>query len=180
MAGLRRGIVQQLRGGAAVDRFDTDVAKIALAAAVSLPNSSPVGLAMLWIAITAEEVWFWRRSRRLHGLPTNERLRSPAPRSGRTREDRVESQKSHSETALPPLGSDVVQRLIRTHSAAGVERIEGWLKATAQPGERNADICTSHFARRLREFRNSRRSKPQVPPRESGRCNCCPTEYDWS
>lgn len=120
--------------------FIPTVAKIALAAAVSLPNSSPVGLTMLWIAVTAEEVWFWRRSRRLHGLPNIERFRLPTPRSGRVREDRVEPQKPHSATTLPPPSNDVVQRLIRTRSAAGIDRIEGWLKATAQPGERTFSL----------------------------------------
>ncbi len=116
------------------------VAKIALAAAVSLPRSSPVGLAILWIAITAEEVWFWRRSRWLHGLGAAERFRLPTPRSQRAREGRVESQTSHSPTTLPAPANDVVQRLIRTCSAVGIERIEGWLKATAQPGERTLNL----------------------------------------
>jgi hypothetical protein len=118
------------------------VALIAMAAAVSLPGSSPIGLAFLWLVTTAEEVWSWRHWRRIRGTNTAERVGTPRRRSAHVKRGVGESQTSMRAAAgAPPSPSgDVIQRLTRTCSAAGIERIEGWLKAVAAPGERTLNL----------------------------------------
>jgi hypothetical protein len=115
-------------------------ALIALGAAITLPGSPPLGLALLWIAIAAEEAWTWRQWRRAAGMPAVRRDQTATPRSAQV-EDSVQPPIPHRLTVTPlsPSG-DVTQRLIRTCSAAGVERIEGWLKAIAKPGERTMHL----------------------------------------
>ncbi len=112
------------------------VAAISFAAAVSLPGSSPWGLAVLWIAIIGEEVCMWRPWRL--GPGRSERKCAPRP-PAESHLDRPLAAPDQSEAVLS-LSGDVVQRLERTKSAAGVDRIEGWLKTELAAGERNATV----------------------------------------
>jgi hypothetical protein len=115
-------------------------ALIALGAAITLPGSPPLGLALLWIAIAAEEAWTWRQWRWVGGRPAS-RKHKTAVRQLAAVEDGVHPPISR-RLISPPLSpsGDVTQRLIRTCSAAGVERIEGWLKAIVHPGERTMHL----------------------------------------
>jgi hypothetical protein len=124
---------------AAAMRWLPAAALIALAACVSLPGSSPVGLGLLWLVIVAEELTVWRL---LYGKRAVGFVAAP-------RRDRGElSRKSVAEIDAievlptrdgPSIANDVVQKLIRTQ-AAGVDRIQGWLRATFEATERNTTL----------------------------------------
>jgi hypothetical protein len=111
-----------------------------VAAAVSLPESSPSGLGVIWVAFVGEEIWTWRQSRRRRVR------RSPIepPRANALPMPRHEVNEPLAPFTRPteapsPFG-DVVQQFVRTQSAAGIDRIHGWLKTTLMASERNATL----------------------------------------
>ncbi len=124
---------------AAVIRWLPSVALIGLAAGVSLPGSSPVGLGLLWFVVLGEESLMWGLQR------TRNRLQRGLPDQRRTMEPRRLVSADRAEVRyiprneLPDTPGDKVQRLVRTQ-AAGMDRIQGWLKATFDESERNATL----------------------------------------
>jgi hypothetical protein len=131
--------VVSTNGRAVIIRWLPGVAAVALAGGVSLPGSSLAGLGLLWFAIVAEEVLIWRRSsaaRLPAAIARDQRRESWTPTLAPS--DRREAALLPERDALSPTG-DVVQRLVRTQ-AAGVDRIQGWLKAELEPNERNATL----------------------------------------
>ena len=128
---------------AAVLRWVPGVAIVGLAGAVSLPGSSPLGLTALWLAIAVEELAIWRRIRRPQPRDAGPResARQPAEpvlQEGRT----IGPTELH---ATPPASDlfsagDVVQQLVRSRSAAGADRLQGWLRTDFEPSERNATL----------------------------------------
>jgi hypothetical protein len=124
---------------AAAMRWSPAAALIALAAGVSLPGSSPVGLVLLWSVIIAEELAVWRL---LHGKRAVGFV--AAPRRTRVELSRMLVAEPDALEALPTrddpsIANNVVQKLIRTQ-AAGVDRIQGWLRATFEAAERNETL----------------------------------------
>jgi hypothetical protein len=93
-----------------------------LGLSISLPGSSPIGLAALWLAIGAAEVGIWRFDR-LIGARTSERIARPPINTIATTETQTE------EVDQP------TQKLtyVRTTDSA---RIEGWLRVPIEAGQR--------------------------------------------
>lgn len=130
------------------DRFATTAiewlpcaALIAVAAAVSLPESSPSGLGVIWIAIVGEEIWTWRQSRRrrVRRSPIEPPRANALPMPAQPEVHEPLAPIARPAEAPSPLG-DVVQQFVRTQSAAGIDRIHGWLKTTLAASERNATL----------------------------------------
>jgi hypothetical protein len=140
-AGSRRLAGSPNRAAAALVRWLPGLALVALAIAISLPGSSPAGLAFLWIAIVVEEIWTWRQSRAIRAamLPTARRSSSTPP-DAPPLHDLKPAQPSPPNMQPPAPTSDVVQQLVRTRSAAGLDRMQGWLKTEFEPTERNATL----------------------------------------
>jgi hypothetical protein len=127
------------RRAAVIIRWLPGIAAVALAVGVSLPGSSLAGLGLVWFAIVAEEVLIWRRSsagRAPAAIAQDQRREWLTPRF--VAGVRGEAALLPERDAPSPAG-DVVQRLVRTQ-AAGVDRIQGWLKTELEPNERNATL----------------------------------------
>jgi hypothetical protein len=127
------------RRTAAVVRWLPGVALISLAAGVTLPGSSPVGLGLMWSVVLGEEFLMWglrRAGNRLQpGLPDQRRTMEP---TRIVAADRAEV-RYIPRNELPDTPGDIVQRLVRTQTG-GVDRIQGWLKATFDVSERNTTL----------------------------------------
>jgi hypothetical protein len=149
-AGARR-----LAWPAGRDRFTTraiewlpGVALVAVAAAVSLPDSSPsggveyrAGLGVIWIAVVGEEIWTWRQSRRrrVRRSPIEPPRANALPMPVRPEINEPLAPRARPAEAPSPFG-DIVQQFVRTQSAAGIDRIHGWLRTTLAASERNATL----------------------------------------
>ncbi|MCR4412384.1 MAG: hypothetical protein NUV77_08170, partial [Thermoguttaceae bacterium] len=83
-----------------------------LGLAVSLPETSPGGLAAFWSILVAEEALAWSRHVRL--------------RRDVRRDFAADDQ--------------TLQHLVRTRSPDGIETIEGWLRASLAPGQRTTSV----------------------------------------
>ncbi|HEV2971549.1 MAG TPA: hypothetical protein VGY55_16350 [Pirellulales bacterium] len=140
-AGSRRLAGSPNRGMSAVVRWLPGGALVALAIAISLPGSSPTGLTILWLAIVAEETWSWQESTAIRAaVPPSARHDMPAAPNASQIRDLQLAQPSLPRLPPPVATSDVVQQLVRTRSAAGLDRMQGWLRTEFEPTERNATL----------------------------------------
>jgi hypothetical protein len=140
-AGSRRLAGSPHRGAAALVRWLPGLALVTFATAISLPGSSSAGLAFLWIAVVVEEIWSWRQSRviRAATVPTASLGISTSP-DAPPLHDLKPAHPSPPQMQPPTPTSDVVQQLVRTRSAAGLDRMQGWLRTEFEPTERNATL----------------------------------------
>ncbi|HEV3417339.1 MAG TPA: hypothetical protein VG056_11010, partial [Pirellulales bacterium] len=113
-AGSRRLAGSPNRSAAALVRWLPGMALVALAIAISLPGSSPIGLAVLWIAIVAEEIWAWRQSRAIRALmpPRARRSLSTPPDAPPLHDLKPDHSPPNMQPPAPT--GDVVQQLVRT------------------------------------------------------------------
>jgi hypothetical protein len=116
------------------------VAVLSTAVALSLPETSPGGLFILWGILAAEELWAWRPA-----VWRPMRFRLPGPR---TLDDfRVDPPQTSAPHPIPdapsshqPPDTDVLQQLTRSRSASGGETISGWLRVPLVAGQRNSNV----------------------------------------
>src|SRR5262245_40263534 len=115
-----------------------------LAVALSLPQSSAIGLAILWLFIVGGEVQLWRRGGGTE-LRWPPRTQSAAVDHSMSNGGAVE-QSSRPLTLLDP---DAAQQLIYRQTDDRITIVEGWLRAQFAPGERtiNAHVafCPAFF-----------------------------------
>jgi hypothetical protein len=115
-------------------------AVLAAGLAVSLPGTSPVGLALLWGILIGEECWFWGPvswRRRLFRRRSSSNVRGVAPGS-------TPRETGHPITpiALPeqPPAESVYQQLTRSRQSDGREVLAGWLRVPMAAGQRSANV----------------------------------------
>lgn len=117
------------------------VSALATAAATSLPESAPAGLAGLWLIVAAEEFWAWR-PRRFVRLAQPAPAASPSPRPVPIHGSRRQFEQAVADSAL---GLDVVQehvtqQVTRLAEPDGTERVVGWMRVSFEPGQRLASV----------------------------------------
>lgn len=119
-----------------ISRWSASIALVLIAISISLPGSSLVGLAALWLIVLGEEVWYWksyqRRASRSFGgggPPSCDKatLAINAIAGEPTEEAEWQS-------------SSLTQRLTYERTDAGGLAIEGWLRADFQPQQRIAAV----------------------------------------
>jgi hypothetical protein len=119
----------------------TTGAVLALGAAVSLPDSSLVGLVVLWGVLAVEEVWAWSRSPTA-GSGTRfrrpARPRGPAPRANV--QDAGRGEPPGAAALDRPPQQDVLQQLTRSRTPDGAETLSGWLRVPLAPGQRSTSV----------------------------------------
>jgi len=110
--------------------------------ALSLPGTSPAGLAAFWLILGVEEVWWLRGPR-----PQRPSAAQPRPASlpsGQFRYDPPQPPppQPFSMMSLPEEVSpdDVVQQLTRSHAPDGSEVLAGWLRVAMAAGQRSANL----------------------------------------
>ena len=117
------------------------IAVLAAGAALSLPQTSVGGLAVLWGILAVEEFWAWRPAawRRLRAAE-----RGPLPQRRGVRLDPPQRPLPHPIPSAPPAdeppAGDVTQQLTRTHAPDGTETLSGWLRVSLAPGQRVANV----------------------------------------
>ncbi len=114
-------------------------AVVALGSAVSLPDTSPGGLVLMWLILAGEECWAlgtaWRHrrfTRRRPSEPGRGDVRSDPPQTPAT--PAVQPQLDG------PPSADVTQHLVRSHTAEGGEILAGWLRVPMAAGQRSASV----------------------------------------
>ena len=107
-----------------------------LAYAVSLPGSSFITLALLWLMIVGQEVRTWRKRSRSTSAAASSRATIAAPKT-------IVADQSPSAEQPPPanwLDQAVVQQLVYRRTADNKATIEGWVCATFAAGQRTAIV----------------------------------------
>lgn len=119
---------------------------IGVGAALSLKETSLLGLVPFWLILLGEEWWAWyararhRRARRRAAAsvgPTASAARENPLETGHEAESPVISAVS---VAQGPPAGDVVQQLIRRRAADGTEVVSGWLRVALAAGQRIANL----------------------------------------
>jgi hypothetical protein len=123
--------------------FSTAV--FATGAAVSLPDTSAVGLFALWFILVAEEVWAWRPKRwrrifpsRVAGAPADPAL--PATCSGAVPAAQLPRTFPLDSIGDGPPDAQITQQLTRLRTSDGTERLAGWLRVPLAAGQRIANV----------------------------------------
>ncbi len=104
---------------------------LSAAAALSLPGTGWLGLALCWGALAAEECWAWQsavwpgRASRATGAAAGH-----APEAGPW---------SAGRPADRPAG-DVIQQITRRRTIDGREALSGWIRVPLAPGQRSATV----------------------------------------
>ncbi|MEE8451618.1 MAG: hypothetical protein V3R99_06870 [Thermoguttaceae bacterium] len=137
------------------------ISLLACGAALSLPGTSHVGLAVFWGLVVVEELWTWRSVVR-PSTPHKRRSAQPIPQADPTPRTEpmpaaeptpateptpaIEATPSQAGRAVPVEslsqlpGEDVLQHLTRSRTAEGVEQLSGWLRMPFLAGQRTANI----------------------------------------
>jgi hypothetical protein len=109
---------------------------------LSLPGTSPAGLAALWAALIAEELWAWRPAAwgplRI-SLPRR-RDRARTPRADAPRPPAPDAVPVPPVNAAEPPAEAVTQQLTRAHTPDGGESLAGWLRVPFAGGQRVANV----------------------------------------
>lgn len=120
-----------------------------IAISISLPGSSWLALALLWLAIIGEEIWAWkpRQAAQLGQIDVAWRhaIESPPPPVAMpiTGSETAETEKQaelEPELAADWTHSDQLQQLKYSRDATGGLAVEGWLRAEFAPGQRTAIV----------------------------------------
>lgn len=107
------------------------VAVFMMGAALSLPDTSPGALLVLWGVLATEEVWAWRPWRRLRERKGDGSLFDKAGRRKDPNKERLPS---------PFLPDDVLQQLTRSRTADGSEVLSGWIRVPLAAGQRSTNV----------------------------------------
>ena len=111
---------------------------MAFAFALSMPDSTGTGLALLWGTIVVEEALAWnslsRRRRSVRPVPTG----GGSPAVDSSANDPCDTS-SVDELDAPP-DAAVLQQLARRVSADGAEEINGWLRLPLQVGQQSGSL----------------------------------------
>lgn len=122
-----------------------------LAASVSLPGSAPGALLVFWLVLAGEESIWWLGALRLRWNPPAAKRELNSHNSPECQE-RIAGTPPHPENVatLEDLAADgetpsalplsVTQRMTRTRTADGQERIVGIVRSEFQPGERTQNV----------------------------------------
>lgn len=111
------------------------VSLVTAAIAVSVPDSSHWGIALLWAAILAEEGWAWRPGS-FRGALGGEPRRPAADRSSPPAAIQPASEWAFQD----PPQENVTQQLTRIEEPNGTERLQGWLRTAFAAGQRLASV----------------------------------------
>ncbi len=115
------------------------LAAVALLAALCLPGTRPLWIAVLAIMLAAEEAWVWVRVFRRgpsRMRPKFSGRRHVGPEAD-ARAD-VPAAAKHSSDAMP--AEEVTQQLIRSRAADGTEVLSGWLRTFFAAGQRTGSV----------------------------------------
>ncbi len=117
------------------------VSTLAFAAAASLPNSAPIGLAGLWLVVVGEELWAWwpkrlARTERAEPKPAP----SPQPVPVADSHERFEQAVADSSVGADVLQEHVTQQVTRLLEPDGTDRVVGWMRVSFEPGQRLASV----------------------------------------
>jgi hypothetical protein len=109
----------------------TSLAVVALGAGLCLPNTSAVGLFVLWTLLGAEEIWAWGWHTRRYSSAGILSSASLKPTSRKALPCDLE------EGILP---EDITQQLTRTLASDGTEELSGWLRMVFAAGQRTGSL----------------------------------------
>jgi hypothetical protein len=137
------------RWGPFAMRWLPAVLLVIFVAALSVPGTSTIALAVAWSIVAAEELFVWRRFRPVapHGVVPA----APSEPEPSLAVSRVAAPAASALPLTPPplapqstlLSSEVVQQQTRTRLANGMDRLSVWLQMPLAASERNA---TAHVA----------------------------------
>jgi hypothetical protein len=113
------------------------VVSLAAAAALSLRESSPWGLAALWAIVAAEEAASWRAVLR---QPRRHRVAFPAVAAPRPLQIAPVSDESDADVADAVDDPNVSQSVTRRRDERGAEVMEGWVRAEFAAAQRHATV----------------------------------------